>query len=541
MEVVLKLNNIPFNIDLLNLRQEDLKTLSPITSLDIFLPSSKQFHSEGLFSTEIFGKVGTEHRNRRFAYIDARVELFHPLIYKALTDLREFYSDIMGQKKYAIWNDDIKDFEPSDPINGKTGMSFFIKHWKDIKHEERPSPKRQFNIRLVEKYKDRALMRYVLVLPAGLRDYEIDENGKPEEGEVNTIYRKILGMSNLISMDLYKLDPESVDSTRHNIQMALVDLYNYFRSLLEGKSKFITGKWTARRIFNSTRNVISTVNNKASHADDPSTLKFNETAVGLFQHVKAIIPLSVYQLRESYLSKVFPGPNTPAILINPKTLKKEPVQVSPDHYDEWMSIEGITNVLNRFGERDLRHVELMVDKHYLGLIYKGPDMTFRFLQDIDDVPDESYKQYVSPITFAELLYISVFKEANKIPGFFTRYPIAGYGSVYPSYTHLKSTEPYEAREELDDNWEKTGIVAIEFPMRNQPFFDTLACHQSHIARLTADYDGDVCSWTAVITDEARQEVEDKLNSVGYYVDPNGKMYFSAETDTIKMTLGYMTR
>lgn len=537
----MSLINPAFNIELLTLRHEEIKKLTPVRSLDIFEPSSKNYAPEGLFSTEIFGKVGTEYRSRMFSYIDMKAEIFHPVVFRAITALKEFYGDIISQAKFAIWDDSIKDFVPTDPTSGQTGMAFFMKHWRSIEHEQRSSPKRDFNIRLLERYHEQATIRQLLVLPAGLRDYEIAPSGKPEEGEVNTYYRRVLGLSNLISPELYKLNPESTDGTRYSLQIAVNELYDYFRGLLEGKSKFITGKWTSRRIFNSTRNVISTVNNRAVSADDPSTLKYNETAVGLYQHVKAIMPLSVYQLRESYLSKVFPGPNTPAMLVDPKTLKLTQVTVKAEHYDEWMSIEGLTHVLNRFAERDIRHEQLKVEGYYLGLIYRGPDGTFRFLQDIDDVPNEEYRQYVSPITFAELIYISIYRHASKIPGFFTRYPITGYGSVYPSFTHLKTTEPYETRRELGPDWEPTGDIAIEFPIRDAVFFDTLACHQSHVGRLGADYDGDVCSWTAVITDDAIEEVVEKLNSVGYYVSPTGKMYFSANTDTISMALGYMTR
>lgn len=534
-------SKIPFNIDLLVIEDNELKNLKEVTSLEIFTPSTNNFNPEGLFSTDIFGKIGTEHRVRMFGYIDMKIEIFHPVIYKALTDLRELHADIMSQTKFAKWDPKEKVFEPSDALEGNTGMSFFLKHWKDIKYDKRTSIKRDFNIRLIEKHKNHALFSKLLVLPAGLRDYEIAESGKPEEGEVNVYYRKILNMANLVSKDLYKVNPEALDSVRINMQKALIDLYDYYRSLLEGKNKFINAKWASRKIFNSTRNVISTINNKAKNADDPTILKFNQTAVGLYQHIKAIMPLSVYQIRDTYLANIFKGPNSPIILTNMKTLKAEQVTIDAAHYDEWMSIEGLTNVLNRFSNRDIRHEPLIVDKHYLGLIYKGPDNTFKFLQDIDDVPDPSYKQYISPITFTELIYISVYKKAPEIPGYLTRYPITGYGGIYPSFTHLKTTEEYETREELDSNWNRTGSIAIEFPVRDSVFFDTLAPHQSHVGRLGADYDGDVCSWTAVITEDSIKEIRDKINSVDYYIGSTGKIQFSANIKTIEMTLAYMTR
>lgn len=535
----MKLNDVPFNIDLLVPSETELKTLQKVTSLDIFEPSSKNFHPNGLFSTEIFGKSGTEHRNRLFAYIDVKVPIIHPVIYKALKELKELYEGIMSQTKYAIWNDEIKDFEAASPVDGSTGMHFFLKHWKDIVFEERAGAKRSFNIRLVKEYQSKATTTKILVLPAGLRDYQIDESGKPEEGEVNVFYRTILAVSNLINLEAYKISPESIDGSRYTIQRTFNELYAYFRNLIEGKNKLIQGGWAARKIFNSTRNVISTINNQAKTANDPTTIKYNETAIGLFQYAKSIIPLSIHHLRETFLSKVFPGPNSPAVLVNTKTLKKEMVHVKPEHYDEWMSMEGLEHVLNRFGERDLRHEYLKIENHYLGLIYKGPDNTYRFMHDIDELPEDRSKEHVTPITFAELIYLSLYKDSNEIPAYVSRYPIAGYGSVYPSICHLKTTIPSEVRTELLDDWRLGDSKAINFPITGASFFDTMAPHKSHLARLAGDFDGDMMSFITVITEEAKAEVKDKLNSAGFYVDGNGKMFFSAETETIKYAMAYM--
>jgi len=532
--------DLPFNLDLLTPTLDQLKSLRPIRSLDIFESSTKNFHPEGLFSVETFGKVGTENRNRSFGYIDIIAPILHPVIYKALAELKELYGDIMNQTKYALWNEKLKDFEVASAIDGETGMAFFLQHYKEIKFLDRKSVKRSFNIELIEKFKDRSLIQYILVLPAGLRDYEIGDSGKPEEGEVNTFYRSLLSLANLITPAVFKNDPRGVDSTRHRLQLTMIEIYNYYRGLIEGKSKFIQSKWAARKIFNSTRNVASTIINEATTADDINIIKANETAVGLHQYARSTAPMSLHHLRETFLHKVFTGANTPAILVNAKTLKKEMVNISADHYDEWMSSEGLDNVIARFGERELRHEPLMLDKHYLGLIYKGPDMTYRFLQDIDDLPEAEMAKYVTPITFCELLYLSLYKDSHTVPGFVTRYPITGYGSIYPSLSHLKTTMPFEVRTELDDNWQPTDSIAKNFPIAGASFFDTLAPNLCHLGRLGLDFDGDVISYICVVSEEAKAEVHRKMASASYYVDANGKMYFSAGTETIGYVLGYLT-
>lgn len=536
----MSVKDLPFNIELFAPTLEHLRTLKQVRSLDIFESSSKNFHTDGLFSIEIFGKSGSEERNRTFGYIDIQAPILHPVLYKALTELKELYGDIMSGKKYAVWDKSIRDFDTSNAVDGQTGMAFFLEHWQSIKFPDRDSVKRKFNIALVEKYKSKDLIRYVLVLPAGMRDYEVGESGKPEEGEVNVFYRKLLSLSNLISLPVFKSDPSGVDNTRHQLQMTMIDIYNYYRGLLEGKSKYVQQKWVARKVFNSTRNVASTISHEASTADDPGILKANETAVGLHQYARASAPMSLHHIRETFLAKIFPGPNSPAVLVNPKTLKKELVTLDNNYYDDWMSADGLDNVIARFGERDIRHDVLTIGKYYMGLLYKGPDKTYRFMQDIDELPEDRSPEHVHPITFCELMYLSLYKDAHTVPAFVTRYPIASYGSIYPSLTHLKSTMPFESRVELDEAWQTTEHVAHNFPITGESFFDTVAVAQSHLARLALDYDGDVISYTCLITDEAKAEIQNKLNSAAYYVDANGKMYFSANTDTIDYVLSYIT-
>lgn len=541
-------NLLPFNITLLVLTDDDLKGIRPVKVLDIFDGFSRNFHTDGLFSTEIFGKVGEEKRNRMFSYVDMKIEVFHPIVYKAICDLKSFYGDIIAGKEYAVFNKQTNDFEKSDPIDGDTGFSFFVKHFKDLKFETRPSAKREFNIKLVNKFKNNCLFSKFVILPAGLRDYIIEDSGKPSEDEINGLYRKIISISSMIENINANVNSEYLDTVRYNLQLAVIAVYDYIKNMLEGKSKLVLGKWASRKIFNSTRNVITSFIPQTKELNDVRTVSTNQTIVGLYQYLRAVLPLSVKHVRDTYLSNVFVGPNSPAVMVNKKTLKKEVVQLNPEFYDEWMTYEGLEKVMARFGEENLRHEYLEANGYYFGLIYKGSDNTFKFIQDIDEVPDslvasnQKKEDLVSPITFAELLYMSMYKDSDSIPCFVTRYPITGYGSIYPSYVYLKSTVKSEVRRELNDNWEidETLPIAKEFPVKGSQFFNSVSPAPSHIGRLGADYDGDTVSFTCVMTEDAKAEVKKTLNSKDYYVGINNKMSFSANTDIIELVLGNMT-
>jgi len=535
----MQLNMIPFNLDLLILSPEQLKLLKPVKVLDIFLPSSKNFNPEGLFSTEIFGRIGDDRRNYTFGYIDLNTEILHPLIYEILDSLKSLYTEIMQSKTYAIWNKETKDFEKSTPTEGETGYAFFMKHVKDIVFEKTQSDRRDFNIRLMNKYKEKFKFSHLLVMPAGIRDFEFDENGKPSEDEINTIYRKILSLSSLLFTSRKNNDLKIFDSIRSSLQAAVYELYSYIKDLLEGKHKLVLGKWGARRIQNGSRNVISTVNNEADTLNSPLTTGFNDTVVGLFQFMKATLPLSIHAIRSGFLNQVFLGPNSPAVLVNKKTLKKENVNVSSDSFDTWMTSEGIEKIINHFAEDTTRFNPVLIEDYYLGLIYKDSSH-FMILQDINDLPENLDKKLVSPMTYAEFFYISVQSISKQVHGFFTRYPIAGYGGIYPCSIYLKTTIPSLVLKQLDTSGNETGLTLYEYPRNGSDFLNSMAPSTQHLSKLYADFDGDTCSLNIVFTDNANEEIKRLLNSKKYYVDTSGKMNFSAKTDALQYTVASMT-
>ncbi len=532
-------NLVPFNLDLLVINDQVAKTMLPITDLHIFEGSSKNFHPGGLFSVDIFGRVGDERRNKTYSYINFRVNVLHPLIFEIYGQLKSLYTDIMLSKAYAVWNKDIGDFEKSTPTLGETGYSFFISHFNDIKLIPNDSPKREFNIKLINKYKDKLLMSRLLVMPAGLRDFEVDESGKPTEDEINTKYRKVISLSNLIDTSSRNYESSSYDSIRASLQTAIYDIYLYVKDLLEGKHKLILGKWASRRITTGTRNVITALASDTSVLNGPKSVDYNDTVVGLYQYIKSTTPMSIYDLRSGFLSKVFVGPNSPAVLVNKKTLKKELVHVNPDVFDEWMTSEGLEKMINKFGIEDLRRIILEAEGHYIGLIYRD-DTSYKLFQDIDDLPEHLDRKYVFPLTFVELLYLSVFMKSKLVSGFTTRYPITGFGSIYPSKIYLKTTLPSLIKTALDDEWKPSEIVANEFPSDDGQFVNSMSPSTQHLGRLGADFDGDKMSLNIVMTDEAQEEINKYLKSRDYYVGVSGKMNFSADVDIIKYVLGNIT-
>lgn len=486
--------DIPVNIKIMALPPERLKTLKPTRSLDIFDGGgTKNFHEDGLFSISTFGRIGSKERDSRFSFIDLKTTIFHPFVYKVLCQLKAMYAGIMSGKVYAKWDEEEKDFVAADPLTGSTGYHFFMNHWEDIQFKTTGSDIRDLRIKLIEKYKERATTQYVLVIPAGFRDVEIDETGRVKQGEINDHYRALIGISNTIGTGVTYTQGTSarvIDNSRHSMQMAFNRVYDFINSLLEGKGGFFQQKWGARRIYYGTRNVITAMNTSVNVLGQVGQPGINDTVVGLYQVIKGALPITKHHMLNGWISQVFNGAEGNANLVNPQTLKRETVKISYDIIDRWTTTSGIEKVINSYKEVGNRHKPIMIGDHYIGLIYRGDDNTFKIFGDIDELPDELDKNNVYPLTLVELIYLSGYRRWNTLVAYGTRYPITGNGSIYPSYVYAKTTVKSLARRELGYDWKPLGeeYTAYEFPVIEQKtlYIDAMSPHPSRLLLLGGD-------------------------------------------------------
>lgn len=533
-------SNIPFNIRILSITDDKLVGLKPVTSLASFDGLSKNFDEGGLYSISIFGRVGDERRSRRFSYIDIKVPILHPMIYRVISQMKRFYAEIMEGTAYAEWDKETKSFIKSDQLRGSTGYNFFISHWNELEFETTDSEDRLTNIKLIKDYRATALTSKIIVMPAGLRDVQIEDDSRISEDEINQLYRKLLSIANSIPKSAVEHSLDMLNGPRKSLQNTFNQIYDYIEAMLDGKKKLIMDKWVSRKVYNGTRNVFTSMQFKSENLNSKSNVSFNDTVVGLYQYIKSVLPVTKFNLRNGFLSKVFMGPSAPVNLVNKKTLKLETVQLKPYYYDSWMTDEGLEKVITQFGEETLRNRELEIEGRYVGLIYKGPGV-FKLFQDIDELPEGFDRSLVTPVTFCELIYISVYHDSHKYPAFVTRYPIAGFGSIYISKIYLKPTLKSETRAPLGDDWQidTTKPIAYEFPTKSD-YVNSFSPHTSKLARLAGDFDGDTGSLNIVYSDEAIEEADKYLGSRRYYVGTDGKISFSCATDTVKYVLQNLT-
>ena len=520
---------------LLNPEKEIGRMMEQVTALDTYRGATKEFHENGLYSTRIFGMIGSEQRDSTFAFMDLRLPIISPIYAMALYDLKHLYRDIMAGTRYATWDPKLKDFfaaDVTDPGAG-TGYHFFVSRLHELTPAKNKSLQRQQNIDIVEKYRDIALSRYVLVYPAGLRDIETSQDGRETEPEVNKLYRKLLTTAGLVP-PRSKADP-AFDNTRWAMQKTFNEIFELFFNMLEGKHGYVRGKVAARNIFNGTRNVISPMDTSGRVMDGPDDIRPTDATMGLFQVYKGLLPVGIHAVRTKYLSQIDAGDGR-LYLIDKKTLKRSAVYVSSEDYDRVTSDEGIERLINSFSVNKRRNLPVLIANHYIALIYRD-DVSFKVFYDIEDLPQGYSRNNVSPMTLAELLYCSMYDVAVRHYAILTRFPVAGEGSTFPGTIRLTTTRTSFSLWELEDDWTtRKEVIAAEYPnTKEEEYFSSIGVHAGRAPGQQADFDGDTESSDMLYTEEALEENAKKLTEAAYWVS-DGAFTIDVGVDQIERTL-----
>lgn len=541
----------PFNVQIMDARRFVTENrCMPVTSFFIKEPSSQEFHKDGMFSETIFGQIGTEDRLFTFGYIALNTEVLNPFMFKQIVKLGALYDEIASGKAYAEWDPIRQDFkrydgDPAKNNAAQTGYAFFLEHYHEIKFSETPSDQRDARIMLVDKYRSLSLTDVVPILPAGLRDIEV-EDGRMTQDDVNKLYISLLAQASSIP-------PGSksyvYDNIRYSVQKKLVQIHEYFIDLLDDKRGFFQGSYGRRKIALGTRNVITAANYTMSDPDDKQALGPNETKVGLFQTMKAFTPLTIHHFKRAFSDPIFGSGDTYRVaLTDPDTLELSYFDMNIDDITSYTSVEGIQKWINRFENTDVRELPMMTrdksgKKLYVCLVYDDGDQISlcRSFTDLQRRIPDADKSKLRCITWAEAFYLITFAAIQNKHMYVTRYPVTEDGSVYPSKIHLMTTDPGRVVKLFDLILEQDTIEYPQYPILGKKrYVDSMILDTSRLAGLGADHDGDMVSGNSVLTDDANEEISQYMESYANYLSPEKKFLSGGTTNLINMTLMNMT-
>lgn len=527
----------PTNITLLDPKTIRPGIFKPVTSTDAFEGMSQNLNEDGLYSVEIFGKMGSAERDKTEAFIDVKLPIFNPTYFKAMTQLKGVYLGIIKGSEYAIWDPEAKDFIKSNLLEGETGFSWFVSLFKELKPTMTDSYKRGQKIEVFERFKDIALTDKVVVIPAGLRDIQFQPNGVPIEPEITELYRSLLFRTRVVSLSS-KEDTENplYDSVRYGIQTAFNDLDEYLFSLLGGKGGFLQRRLFTRGVVGGTRNVITARKVGRADLDEDNGVSPNSVDIGLYQGLLNFQYVCIHAMLSGYLENIFTTGSQTAKLVNPKTLSYEYVEVNPQTVEKWTTATGITKLFNGFGNAVLRSKPIMISGHYMALIYVD-DETVCVLNDINDLPEGKDRKKVKPITYFELYYLSCFKTISEQYSQQTRYPITGIGSIFPAEVNLVTVQGAKPRNVVDTEWNVIGRCP-SFPemQARMDYFDAMSIDPSREQGAGSDHDGDQLNSNSICAEDSKSEIAALFGKREYYISGGGRFLYDPINEPILFML-----
>lgn len=522
-----------------------LRGIKPVTVTDIYDGATTNFHPDGLFSTEIFGRPGDLERFTRMSYIDLKIPIMNPLAFKALEKIKGLYVDIMSGRKFAKWDNKIKDFVRASEVDGETGYEFFMSKFNDIRIKSTGSDDRELRKALTKNAKDtdNLLRDTYLVSAAGTRDVII-KDGRTSKDEINDLYMRMISIANTINAGVTPSNYEIYDRARWDLQRVAVEIYEYLANLTYGKGKQIQGKLTRRAVMNSTRNVITSMPTHSPHMDDMRTPNPQETLIGCYQLAKSMLPVTYHLVKTGIMSKVIDVGGIMAHGFNLQTGKVESWEVSRTAKANWLTEDGVNKGLNAFGTVDMRDTPATIDNRSLARVWFG-DGTFKVFTATDVnaglVPEDKLADSRA-LTWIEFYYHLMYIRSRKAIGILTRYPVTGDGSTYLTRAYLKSTDKTKSLRELGDDWNTVIDTAPEWPVVDEDitYYDALAPFPTNLVTLGADFDGDAVTWTTLYGTKALKEAEEFLTTDRGCITPKGELRYGGSTDLTEWLYRAMT-
>ena len=528
-----------------------------VTSPFIFEPSSNNLHPEGLFSETIFGQIGSSDRLVRFGYISLYFDVLVPLAFKNIIDLKSLHNEIIQGKQYAVWNEKTKQFDAcsKETSGADTGYSYFLSHVKELEYDKTNSHTRNTKIETVKKMvSDNTLFtNKMLVYPAGLRDIK-ETDGRIAVEEINKKYTTLLAVAKQVKTGLENpVLAKYYDGIKYNIQLKVHELYNYGKTLLEGKPGFGQRHYGHRGLIWGTRNVITASPMSGKSPDDPQYLKYNESLVPVFQVAKMYQPLIIYQLKSLFYSQVFRTGSSSVAGIDPKTYKITYIDVKDSTVSEALSDEASNNLITLFQNIHMRDKPVIIKDvnnkwFYMFLVYDLDDEIYLF-RNIDYFKTLYQKNRnkefdvsrVRPLTYVEMLYLATYRASHKKNFMLTRYPAVETGSIFPNFTVVSTTTPdrvVKFSSQYEENYE---IMLPHYPIIGKPYIDSLVLHGARTPGLTADFDGDQVSANGVMSKEANDECTEYNERAESVITINGKLLATADTNLVRLTLYNLSR
>lgn len=482
-----------------------LNQLKEVTSTQIFT-TSNNYHSQGLFSEEIFGQTEDE-RAYRCAYIKLPIHVFNPGVAKTII-MRS--GGIIKKMAYAEVRCNLVNGVLVADDNGQyTGIKDLYDIWDQIDIRKTLKSKNDNSLDILTKSPKRLIFNdKVLVVPPNLRRI-VEKNGRQSKSELNSLYIKLLGLKSVT-----QYTTTSVYKVYNNIQDTVIALYVYFNTYVGSKNGFFQRALLAKNTVGLARNVISCPSYKS---DNPQ--------VGIF---RSGFPLhSICAMFEPfmkfYMKQIMSYDSLCMIHPNQNEISRE-------------------NIINMYDDKmidDLRKIYMLNPGSRFRPLYLDPDNTKPIIFQAINAKDNT--QISRVFTLTDLIYLAA-HQAVIVPDrmvYVVRYPIGKYLGAFFTGAFLMST--IETTDIIFQNTEYKTYPLIDPNMSHDrvstQFVDVVNMPNSRLVNIGGDYDGDTIKVTGIWSDEANENARKLMKSKIYCCKLNGSSAFPCEQESLNGLYG----
>jgi hypothetical protein len=270
---------------------KEKKLSKPVTSSQIFLINSTEFHPQGLMSEEIFGLEGSKERTNSLSYTELNCNIIHPMLYDILTKtIERKIADVASAQKTFDLDENgylVENVDDSGSIRGLSGLQQNI---NKIRFRESGSPERSKVIQMIYENikKNLFFMDKLLIISPTFRNVYIDDKAEKVQitvDDLTKLYQRVISLSSQI---------KSVSGLLHDImaykmQLLVRDVLELIRVRISKKEGTIRNLILGKRVDYSARTVIT---------PNPN-LKPKEVGLPFRIAVKVFEPYIIYGLTNS--------------------------------------------------------------------------------------------------------------------------------------------------------------------------------------------------------------------------------------------------
>lgn len=218
-----------------------------VSSTNIYALTGHRFDPNGLWSEEIFGRIGSNDRKTKFGYVDLTCNIINPVVYDIVVGMApEIRHIVMENKRYEFSKNKFKEVEV-----GQTGITFLLSILDKIDFEKICKPNKVDVAKFLNKNKKLIILDKYLILPAGIRDLSLHQTkGKQFSSEVNELYEKLIM---LVSQKGIQDDTEMSAVFITYIQKTSLAIYKWIQSKVKGKQGLFQGSMLKKTLDFSAR------------------------------------------------------------------------------------------------------------------------------------------------------------------------------------------------------------------------------------------------------------------------------------------------